>query len=319
MAKSWTDDELAAAVNAYQSMLSREETGTTYSKKEVYRRLAAQFGRTEKAFEYRMQNISAVLAEQGRSWLKGLPPAVNVGNGVKVKLRRILIGRTDEAAAPDSYKKKLPAMRDWLIGIARQRAIVTYGDVMRTFGVGHRVLRHAMSALGRRSQSLGEPIITALIVNKATARCSGGFQKEFGVPDDSVERARLYAFWGKSRGTFKPPRARSSLEQRAAKFAQVAVRPDQAAFRREVFIASSGKCVISGCDVPQALDAAHRSGRDWRLGHNTSKDGYLLRKDLHALYDAGLLRIAGDGVISVDASLGHYRQFEGACVSLSNK
>lgn len=86
-----------------------------------------------------------------------------------------------------------------------------------------------------------------------------------------------------------------------------------------MFIASSGRCVVSGCNVPEALDAAHRQGRDWRLGHNTSADGYLLRKDLHALYDAGLLRIAINGVISLDPSLKHYTQFEGANVSSSTK
>lgn len=315
MAKDWSDQELAAAVAAYQDMVGREQTRTRYSKKEVYRRLAVEFGRTEKAFEYRMQNISAILAEQGRNWVKGLPPAINVGNGVKVRLAGMLDAKSNETAAPDSYKRKLPAIRDWLIGVARQRAVVTYGDVMSTFGIGHRVLRHVMSLLGRQSQSLGEPIITALIVSKATGRCSDGFQKEFQVSDDSAERAKLHVFWRKSRSSFRQPRARSSLEQRAAKFSQVAVRPDQTVFRREVFMASSGKCVISGCDVPEALDAAHRLGRDWRLGHNTSEDGYLLRKDLHALYDAGLLRITSNGVVSLDPSVTHYTQFEGANIS----
>lgn len=176
MREEWSDQELAAAVAAYRDTASREQTGSRYSKKEIYRRLAAQFGRTEKAFEYRMQNISAILAEQGRKWVKGLPPAVNVGNRVKVRLANML-DSTASKRAPDSYKSKLPAIRNWLIGVARQRAVVTYGDVMRTFGIANRVLHHSMSALGQQSQSLGEPLITALIVSKETGRCSGGFQK----------------------------------------------------------------------------------------------------------------------------------------------
>ena len=79
MAENWSDDELAAAVEAYKEMYGLETAGKPYSKLDFYRALAKRFGRTEKAFEYRMQNISAVLRELGRSWIPGLKPAGNVG------------------------------------------------------------------------------------------------------------------------------------------------------------------------------------------------------------------------------------------------
>jgi hypothetical protein len=60
-------------------------------------------------------------------------------------------------------------------------------------------------------------------------------------------------------------------------------------------MACGGMCVISGCNVDKALDAAHKKGRSWREGHNRAEDGFLLRKDLHALYDHNLLRISEDG------------------------
>lgn len=105
---------------------------------------------------------------------------------------------------------------------------------------------------------------------------------------------------------------RDSLEERAAKFCSVEVRPEQASFRRRLFIAYNGRCVITGCSVVQALDAAHRRGRKWRDGHNDIADGLLLRKDLHALYDAGLLRILDDGHIQlVDGALEHYPELDG--------
>ena len=84
-------------------------------------------------------------------------------------------------------------------------------------------------------------------------------------------------------------------------------------FRRNVFIAYGGACVISGCTVIQALDAAHRIGRSWRLGHNEGEDGYLLRKDLHALYDAQLLTISAKGVVALHPSIvEHYKSLVGA-------
>ena len=102
------------------------------------------------------------------------------------------------------------------------------------------------------------------------------------------------------------------LEVRAARFASVAVRPDQAAFRRLVFTAWQGRCAVTGCAVRQTLDAAHRKGRDWKLGHNNARDGLLLRKDLHALYDAGLMAIdeAGQVLLKDDAQL-HYPGLHG--------
>ena len=71
----------------------------------------------------------------------------------------------------------------------------------------------------------------------------------------------------------------------------------------------SRRCPISGCDEPAALVAAHlgRQG-GWRTNHT---EGILLRRDLHALLDAGKLEII-DGVVSVASE--HYQQFNGVRV-----
>lgn len=109
------------------------------------------------------------------------------------------------------------------------------------------------------------------------------------------------------------------LETELQRFSQVQVRPHQTAFREAVFRKCDGKCVISGCDVPEAVEAAHLSGRNWREGHNSSEDGILLRRDLHALYDSGLLEISGDGLVHFDSAVGsHYQQFEGVQVVTSS-
>jgi hypothetical protein len=99
------------------------------------------------------------------------------------------------------------------------------------------------------------------------------------------------------------PRAKRSpqptLSERAKSFSKRENRPEQAAFRFAVFMTGKGACVVSGCEVECALDAAHKAGRSWREGHNTAEDGWLLRKDLHALYGAGFLSIDSEGVVHI--------------------
>ena len=100
----WTNDELKASVIAYGEMLSMQSQGKPYSKKTIYRRLADQFGRTEGAFEYRMQNISHVLNQLGKEWIPGLPPATNVGEKVTSKLEQMLAeaGLSPKPIAPNN-------------------------------------------------------------------------------------------------------------------------------------------------------------------------------------------------------------------------
>ncbi|WP_300661127.1 HNH endonuclease signature motif containing protein [Hydrogenophaga sp.] len=212
----------------------------------------------------------------------------------------------------DSYQQKIPAIRAWLIEVCQAEGTVTYSDVMNRFGLSFYPLRNAMSRLGHDCRNAGEPIITALIVDKETGRCSQGLFDEFHIDDDILERQRCYAYWAGQAlepTPEPPPSAPSSppneqdLEQRAARFAQVEIRPQQRAFREAVFRAFDGRCVVSGCDVPEALEAAHLLGRDWRQGHNEATDGILLRRDLHTLYDRELLRITEAGVVELDARI----------------
>lgn len=73
---------------------------------------------------------------------------------------------------------------------------------------------------------------------------------------------------------------------------------------------------MSGCTVPEALEAAHFLGRDWCLGHNTATDGILLRRDLHSLYEHGLLRISNAGFAELlDEVLAYYGEFNGVAVA----
>lgn len=185
---------------------------------------------------------------------------------------------------------------------------------MAAFDLNRFSLRAALARLGHQAVDNGGPVLTAMVVNRMTRRCSDGIEKEFGVVDDEAEREKLYAYWEHKQAEVPEPddETDQSLPARAARFARVKVRPGQARFRRAVFLACGGRCVLTGCALDKALDAAHKTGRSWQRGHNGAKDGILLRKDLHALYDAGHLKIDRGGVVWLDpAAAAHYPDLQG--------
>lgn len=318
MSNPWSNEELAAAVQAYREMQANDAAGTPYSKAAYHRRLAAQYGRTEQAFDFRMRNISAVLEDMNKPWLRGYAPAKNVGANVAPRLVDLLSVRKADRLEPEVksvFKEKLPLMRDWLISLARSRTTVTYEQMIQVFGLDHASLRDALKHLDRESGQLREPLISSLIVSENTGKCSSDFFEASGVKDDETERECVRAHWAEqpSADSFDfDELPNESLEVRAIKFATVARRPDQAAFRKAVYEAYGGKCAITGCGLGAALDAAHRHGCDWRDGHNRSTDGLLLRKDLHALYDRHLLNIDANGIVDLtDEVLQHYPELAG--------
>jgi hypothetical protein len=67
-------------------------------------------------------------------------------------------------------------------------------------------------------------------------------------------------------------------------------RPEQAKFRRNLKIAYRQTCCMSGCPVSEALEAAHIDPYCNERSNNL-KNGLLLRRDLHALFDAHLISI----------------------------
>lgn len=96
-----------------------------------------------------------------------------------------------------------------------------------------------------------------------------------------------------------------------AKFGVVEYRTRQSEFRKRIFERFEGRCPISGCDEPSALEAAHLGAKGgWRTNHT---EGILLRKDLHGLLDDGKLEI-NNGVVSVSSE--HYKEFNGMKIDL---
>lgn len=77
----WTEFEIAAAVEAYVSLLRRQEDGLELGKSDCVRELieGPLSGRTKKSIEYRFCNISSVLHEHSRSFVAGYSPLNHVG------------------------------------------------------------------------------------------------------------------------------------------------------------------------------------------------------------------------------------------------
>ena len=96
----WTHEQLAAAVEAYRWMQVRTAEGLKLNKTQLYRDLALKHGRTIKAWEYRMQNISHVLDQLDQKWIEGLKPAKNVGPEVTGALIKLLKVGPPSAVSP---------------------------------------------------------------------------------------------------------------------------------------------------------------------------------------------------------------------------
>jgi hypothetical protein len=74
------------------------------------------------------------------------------------------------------------------------------------------------------------------------------------------------------------------------KQAWVKLRYGQPEFRKKVMAAYKGRCAVTGADVERVLEAAHILGYADK-GESRVTNGLLLRSDIHALFDAGLLGI----------------------------
>ena len=99
------------------------------------------------------------------------------------------------------------------------------------------------------------------------------------------------------------------IDGRLKKLTMIAQRRGQSAFRNKLMEIYQGKCVISGCNVAQVLQAAHimpYSGKET----NKVDNGLLMRSDLHDLFDQFLITInPTDKKITVNSKLQNTEYF----------
>ena len=103
---------------------------------------------------------------------------------------------------------------------------------------------------------------------------------------------------------------------REVELIQRLARPGQRAFRLAL-LTNDPRCVVTGCDVPAALEAAHIVAVS--EGGQDEANGLLLRADIHRLYDRGLLTIDQDGIVWVhpDCRSNHFAELHGSAAALT--
>jgi predicted restriction endonuclease len=110
----------------------------------------------------------------------------------------------------------------------------------------------------------------------------------------------------------------SAEDGRLKVLAAVARRQGQAKFRSKLLADYEGKCAITGCDVPDVLQAAHIFPY-MGPATNQASNGIILRADIHTLFDLGMIRIEPSSLeISVSAALDHtiYQAYDGKSLRL---
>ncbi|GAA1884728.1 hypothetical protein GCM10009715_33710 [Paeniglutamicibacter psychrophenolicus] len=107
---AWSDSENYATIEAYFSLFIADLHGEPINKAATYRKLAGQFGRAPKAFEFKMLNISAVLVRLGWPYLRGLMPKANYQGSLEIAVAKHIVDRspTDFALLENSEPVEFP-------------------------------------------------------------------------------------------------------------------------------------------------------------------------------------------------------------------
>lgn len=124
----WTVDEVAATVDSYFGMLRLELLGEPFNKAAENRRLRQQLnGRSKGAVEFKHQNISAILMQNGWLYINGYKPLKNIQGSLRneVELRLRLEPELDQLMAAASDLNIDP-----IIGETKPPAIVAPPEVI---------------------------------------------------------------------------------------------------------------------------------------------------------------------------------------------
>ncbi|MDI9855233.1 HNH endonuclease [Comamonas sp. 17RB] len=341
----WSDEELRAAVEAYRQMARNQEAGISFNRSQIYSELATRFGRTASAFEYRMQNISAVYQELGMPWIPGLRPAKHVGSRSAARLINIIQQEGPEAANG-------VAQRDGLVWEKALAAVTHLGGVASRNQVKAWILdqdpeydtdnlsdlymlsvnspsrtSYSQNARPRRTDE-GSPFDRLFKVGRGIfeiydpvqhgvweiyADAASGNRNRMSIRrvsnpvDQALANAEELA---QQAGSFDPS---SVVDSRDRVTAEIVRRRGQPAFRKALMDAYGGACVITGCNLPAVLEAAHvhpYKGDDT----NVVSNGLLLRADIHTLFDLGLIAIESKNMcvrVSPELASTSYAELDG--------
>ncbi len=87
----WEDEEIQTAITAYFQLLGAQQKHKPINKAKIYRELSAiHSARSAKSFEFKFQNISAVLYEEKLPYADGLRPMGNYQAALKISVLNYL-------------------------------------------------------------------------------------------------------------------------------------------------------------------------------------------------------------------------------------
>ena len=237
---------------------------------------------------------------------EAIPPGTVLGHRMFCKPRhRAADGASDgrtRALRPRPALRRAPRARlragaHRLRGQAPRRSVCASGGggVDRPRALGRRreqpECERCTRALARRVAGgawMSGPMRLSDLVNAASAPSIAASLRKYGYDGPSAD-ADAVARWLRAQA--------SDIDTEVGAPAGTAARearPDQRRFRRAVLDAYGGRCAVTGCNVAEALEAAHVA--DWR-SENDVGAGLLLRVDLHRLLERGLLVIDRDWTV----------------------
>lgn len=201
---------------------------------------------------------------------------------------------------------------------ARARQLFALATITRVHRRNHRIVAESRADTGAFSAPLTIDELRTIRQLKETAFLRPGYSATFYAIDPAVARllyqlcvanAPLYAgTWSGIPDSSREARAawRTIAQTRASapreadrlipkvrdkkQWQARLTRAGQARFRQMLCDATGGRCEISGCQVLSAMDACHIQPHS-RGGSYDPSNGVLLRTDIHALIDAGLIRL----------------------------
>lgn len=173
-------------------------------------------------------------------------------------------------------RESLPAQKIWATGI-------TVGPIYQ-------------SGEYRRVAIEWDRIATRAIVAADGIPSPAYSQTPVHLPDD--EAAELEEWLAGEADTEPNPTIKRALRS-------VAQRVGQQVFRQKLMGTYGGRCQVTGCDVAEALEAAHIDPYDGT--NSTVANGLLLRADIHALFDAHRLWVEANSTVGMAKALSrHY-------------
>jgi hypothetical protein len=111
---AWKPEEIVPTIEAYFDMVAKELADQHVVKTHVYRDLEAEGARTWKSYEFKMQNISAVLALNDLPFLKGLLPKRNFQRSLEPLVMAYLDAHPEKRADLVAYGKHRSAQQSLL-------------------------------------------------------------------------------------------------------------------------------------------------------------------------------------------------------------